>query len=103
MILVKPYQSWFLRHIISRKYIFLFVVFGIIVHMSVRLVIPYAFGEVIENIAKDSLSKISTFALILLVAGITAEFFDLIMSAGNEILAQTVEMNTRTEFFDSKY
>ncbi|MHA2362674.1 MAG: ABC transporter ATP-binding protein [Candidatus Hodarchaeales archaeon] len=98
---MQPYLSWFISHVAYRKKFFGAVIIGIIIHMSVRLVIPFALGEIVDKIAQGNLGLISTYALIILFSGIIAEAFDLGMSACNEVLAQTVEKNTRIEFFNS--
>ena len=98
---MQPYLKWLFTHIAYRRLIFSFVIFGIIIHMSIRLIIPFAIGQIVEKIVLGDFALISTFAFVILVSGIIAEVFDLGMSTGNEFLAQTVEKNTRIEFFNS--
>lgn len=98
---MQPYIRWLFTHIAYRRVIFSFVIIGIIIHMSIRLIIPFAIGQIIDKIVLGDFALISTFAIVILVSGVIAEIFDLGMSTGNEFLAQTVEKNTRIEFFNS--
>ena len=99
--MLKPYLKWYLSHLIKKRIIFIFVLSGITFHMLIRLVVPFLFGVIVEDLSKGVLANIQYYALLLLLSGLIANFGDLIMSAGNEILAQSVEMSTRIEFFNS--
>ena len=99
--MIKEYHKWFYGHLIRRKLTFIFVLFGIAMHMLGLILQPFLFGYIIVDISNGHFQKVALLAIFLLFAGFLSDFADLVMSAGNEILGQSLEMTTRTEFFNS--
>ena len=99
--MIKEYHKWFFNHLIKRKFVFIFVIFGIAMHMLGLIIQPFLFGYIVGDISNGQFQAVALLAVFLLLAGFISDFSDLVMSAGNEVLAQSLEMSTRTEFFNS--
>ena len=99
--MIKDYHKWFFKHLVQRKLTFIFVLFGIAMHMLGLILQPFLFGYIVVDISNGQFHEVAILAVLLLLAGILSDFADLVMSAGNEVLGQSLEMTTRTEFFNS--
>ena len=99
--MIKEYHKWFFNHLIKRKFVFIFVIFGIAMHMLGLIIQPFLFGYIVGDISNGQFQAVALLAVFLLLAGFISDFSDLVMSAGNEVLAQSLEMSTRTQFFNS--
>ena len=99
--MIKEYHKSFFRHLVQRKVWFIFVLFGIAMHMLGLILQPFLFGYIIVDISNGQFQAVAFLAVLLLLAGFMSDFADLVMSAGNEVLGQSLEMTTRTEFFNS--
>lgn len=86
--------------VVKRKLLFIYVIFGIITHQSLRFVQAPIVGDLVEfGIQTRSYDKIYYYTFLLLLTALISAFFDLTMSWANEIIANHVEYHTRSIFF----
>lgn len=86
----------------ERKGLAIWIIIGIIIHQSLRFVIPVWLGLFIDEGLKQGLTdQAILYVSLMLITGLLSAFFDLTMSWGNEIAANHVETEARSLFFNS--
>ena len=70
-------------------------------HMLGLILQPFLFGYIIVDISNGQFQAVAFLAVFLHLAGFLSDFADLVMSARNEVLGQSLEMTTTTEFYKS--
>jgi ATP-binding cassette, subfamily B, bacterial len=86
----------------EKKFLAIWIFIGIIIHQSLRFLIPVWLGLFIdEGIESGLTQRAQMYAILILITGLTSAFFDLTMSWGNEISANYVETRSRSLFFNS--
>ena len=93
---------WLAELTLRYKFVSIYVIIGIIIHQSLRFVIPVFVGDLVEyGVKPNNFDNIKYFAILVLVAGLISPFFDATMSWGNEYLASAVERDVRSIYFQS--
>ncbi|MCY3411706.1 MAG: ABC transporter ATP-binding protein [Candidatus Heimdallarchaeota archaeon] len=93
----------FLLHLLwQRKFLFFYIILGIITHQSLRFVTAPLTGNLVElGIEKQDYNAVAFYAWMLLIVTFVSAFFDLTMSWANEIGANDVEYHVRDIYFQS--
>lgn len=93
---------WVLDILLERRILFLGIVIGIVIHQSMRFIIPVIIGDLVEfGIESGDKSKVEYYTTLLISIALISAFFDLTMSWLNEIAANDVEYKTRDIYFKS--
>jgi ATP-binding cassette subfamily B protein len=93
---------WVLDILLERRILFSGIVIGIIIHQSMRFVIPVVIGDLVEfGIEAGDKSQVEYYSWLLISIALISAFFDLTMSWLNEIAANDVEYKTRDIYFKS--
>jgi len=94
--------KWIAELALVHKGVATYVVIGIIIHQSLRFMIPVLVGNLVEyGIRPGSLDQVRFYAILVLIVGLISPFFDATMSWGNEYLAASVERDVRSIYFQS--
>lgn len=93
---------WVLDILLERRLLFSGIIIGIIIHQSLRFVIPVIIGDLVEfGIEAGDKNQVKYYSLLLISVALISAFFDLTMSWLNEIAANDVEYKTRDIYFKS--
>ncbi|MHA2503717.1 MAG: ABC transporter ATP-binding protein [Candidatus Kariarchaeaceae archaeon] len=95
-------MRWLIELVMQYKLVTFFVIIGIIIHQTLRFVIPVLIGLLVDRgIVERDPEAILYYSLAVLIVGIISPFFDAAMSWGNEYLAASVERDVRSIYFQS--
>ncbi|MFX1283574.1 MAG: ABC transporter ATP-binding protein [Promethearchaeota archaeon] len=106
----KSFPRWFLGHLTANPLVIAAVVFGTLIVIFTRLLIPVVLGQAIDLaiIDKDDLlsseaqlSLLSDFVFFLLILGIIRFLVAAVTTLANDWLSWTAQKRVREEFFDS--
>ncbi|MHA2169281.1 MAG: ABC transporter transmembrane domain-containing protein [Candidatus Kariarchaeaceae archaeon] len=93
---------WVLELLLERPVLLILIIGGIIIHQSLRFVIPVLIGKFVESgLEAKNLEMVKFYAIAIIVVALISAFFDLTMSWANEIAANDVEFKTRSIYFRS--
>lgn len=93
---------WVLDILLERRILFSSIIIGIIIHQSLRFVIPVIIGDLVEfGIEAGDKNQVKYYSTLLISIALISAFFDLTMSWLNEIAANDVEYKTRDIYFKS--